>query len=207
VRKLGGKMTVEELQANVEELTKRLDDKAKELDGLQSLKGKWSNEVGDVRKEMDVLKGELKSLTVDRDAVKQELEALKSKPDTGKVNSPPEAKVSDKELADKLETGLTEAEKKEVEELWKKLPDDDKKAFVENDAFRVAVLKQAKAKDGKVNPDSPWRVQPKPPSGDLESKVKELFKKHRSGVTLIDERGGGFGTARQSKEFTPTKFL
>jgi chromosome segregation ATPase len=200
-------MTIEELQASIEELNKKLEDKSKELDGIQSLKGKWSNEVGDVRKEMDVLKGELKSLTEDRDAVKKELEALKSKADSGKVNLPPVARVSDKELADKLETELTDAEKVEVEELWKKLPDSDKKAFVENDAFRVAVLKQAKAIDGKVNPDSPWRVKPKPSGDDLENKVKDLFKKHRAGVTLIDERGGGFGTPRPTKEFSQAKFL
>jgi len=202
-------MTVEELEAKVTELQSQLGEKAKELDGLQSLKGKWSNEVGDVRKEIDALKGEVKNLAADRDAAKTELDALKSKSGgTGKENLPPASKVSDKELADKLETELTEAEKKEVEELWKKLPDDDKKAFVDNDAFRVAVLRQAKAVDGKVNPDSPWRVKPKPSGEDLDAKVKDLFKKYRSGSTVVDERGGGFGAPRQPKQaVAPVKFM
>lgn len=200
-------MTTEELQAKVAEMQNQLNEKVKELDGLQSLKGKWSNEVGDVRKEIETLKGELKTLTADRDAVKQELETLKSKSVAGKDNSPPVAKTSDKDLADKLESELTEAEKKDVEELWKKLPETEKKAFVSDDTFRVAVLKQAKASEGKVNPDSPWRVKPKPSSEDLEAKVKDLFKKHRAGVTLIDERGGGYGPSKVIQAKPPVKFM
>lgn len=200
-------MTNEELMAKIQSFESQLADKNKELEGLQSLKGKWSNEVGDVRKEIETLKGELKTLTEDRDSVKKELEALKSKPVVGKDIPPPAPKTSDKELADKLESELTEAEKKDVEDLWKKLPDTEKKAFVTDDTFRVAVLKQAKAVEGKVNPDSPWRVKPKPSSEDLEAKVKDLFKKHRAGVTLIDERGGGYGPAKVTPAKGPVRFM
>lgn len=205
-------MTIEELKDLVDKLTKQVDDKAKELDGLQKLKGSWSNEVGEVRKQNEDLVASLKAATEKLDSVTKEVEALKSNSQAGKtVNPPPEPKLSDKELADKLESKLTDAEKKDVEALFAKLPDADKKAFVEDDAFRVAVLKQAKAGDGKVNPNSPWRVvkpATPPSSEELENRVKELFKKHQSGVTLIDERGGGLGERKKAQDPTkPLKFL
>jgi len=205
--------TIEELEELVEGLTKRLAEKEKEIDGIQSLKGKWSGEVGDMRKQVEELVGlkeTVTTLTEDRDAVKKELEALKSKgPVQREENPPPAPKTSDKELADKLESELTDAEKKEVEGFIGKLTADDKKRFVSDDTFRVAVLEQAKTGDGKVDPDSIWRVAPKKPKSsgeDIKAMVADLFKKHKSGNLVIDERGGGYGQRREAKVEKPVKF-
>jgi len=203
--------TIEELEKVVEGLTAKLDEKGKELDGLQKLKGTWSNEVGEVRKQSEVLAGELNTAKEAVEALTEDVKTLKSKepPKTpGKDNPPPVAKVSDKDQADKLESELNEAEKKVVEELYKKLPDDEKKAFKDDDTFRVAVLKQAKAGDSTVNPDSPWRVKTEPSSEDLDKKVKDLFKKYGSGSQLVDERNGQFGKSGEHKKDTgPRKFI
>jgi chromosome segregation ATPase len=204
--------TIEELEALVDGLTKRLTDKEKEIDGIQALKGKWSGEVGDVRKQLEDLTGlkdTVKTLTEDRDAVKKELEALKSKETVveREDKTPPASKVSDKELADKLESELTDAEKKEVEGFITNLTADDKKRFVSDDTFRVAVLEQAKTGNGKVAPDSIWRVTKKKDSReDLKSVVADLFKKHKSGNLVIDERSGGYGQRREAKVEKPVKF-
>jgi chromosome segregation ATPase len=208
-------MTVEELAAKVEALEKEREALQKKVDGLDSLNGKRGTEIGEVRKQLEdisALKDAIKSLTEDRDAVKKELEALKSKaPVGGKDTPPPDKKLSDKELADKLESELTDAEKKDVEDLFNKLPDADKKAFVDDDTFRVAVLKQAKAGNGEVNPNGPWRVKKPvaPPSGEeLERRVKELFKTHRAGGPLIEQRGGGYGERKPAQDpIKPKKFI
>jgi chromosome segregation ATPase len=203
-------VTIEELQEKFEALEKAHTDKTKELDGLQSLKGKWSNEVGEVRKQIEDLTAREKVVAEKLEAATKELESLKSKPAGKTENPPPAPKLSDKELADKLESDLTDAEKKDVEGLYNKLPDSEKKAFVEDDTFRVAVLKQAKTGSGQVNPNSPWRVvkpAPPPSSEELENRVKELFKKHRAGDTLIEQRGGGYGERKVSQDSKPKKFL
>jgi len=205
--------TIEELEELVEGLTKRLTDKEKEIDGIQALKGKWSGEVGDVRKQLEELtelKDTVKTLTEDRDSVKKELEALSSKEPAVKREEqpPPVSKVSDKELADKLESELTDAEKKEVEGFIVNLTPDDKKRFVSDDTFRVAVLEQAKTGNGKAAPDSIWRVTSKKKDSreDLKSVVADLFKKHKSGNLVIDERSGGYGQRREAKVEKPIKF-
>ncbi len=207
-------MTEEASEKLVKELTDKIEALQKKVDGLDSLNGKRATEIGDVRKQMEeftALKDAIKSLTEDRDAVKKELEALKSKgPKDGKDTSPPDNKLSDKELADKLETDLTDAEKKDVEALYNKLPDSDKKAFVDDDAFRVAVLKQAKSGKDSVTPDGPWRVKKPvtpPSSEELEKRVIELFKKHRAGVTLVDERSGGYGDKKVSSQPKAVKLM
>ncbi len=202
--------TVEELEVDLAAMQKRLTDKEKEIDGIQSLKGKWSGEVGEVReqlKELVSLKDAAKILTESLDAVKKELDALKSNGPTKREEQPPPApKTSDKEQADKLESELTDAEKKEVEGFLENLTADDKKRFVSDDAFRVAVLEQAKT--GKVAPDSIWRVTKKKDSReDLKSVVADLFKKHKSGNLVIDERGGGYGIKREVKAEKPVKFI
>lgn len=206
--------TVEDLEVEVAAMQKRLTDKEKEIDGIQSLKGKWSGEVGEVReqlKELASLKDAAKTLTESLDAVKKELDALKSKgTETREDKKPTELELSDKELADKLESKLNDAQKKELDAFLDKLTKEDQARFESDDTYRVAVLEQATG-NGEGSPDSKrWRIAAKKPKAsgeDIKALVADLFKKHKSGNLVIDERGGGYGVKREVKAEKPVKFL
>lgn len=208
---------VAELQKKIEERDNELADLKKKIDGLDSLNGKRGTEIGEVRKQLEELaelKKAITDLKEDRDALKKELDevkTLKSKEPEGKKDtSPPEPKLSDKEKAEKLESELNEDERKEVEGFVSKLTADDRKRFVSDDAYRVAVLSQVKSKEDGVNPDSIWRIPPKKKASgdDLEKTVSELFKKYKSGNLVVDERSGGYGSASKPKAVNaPPKFL
>lgn len=204
------------LQAKIDDYEKRMTDLLKKVEGLDSLNGKRGTELGEIReraKKIDELEGLVKTLAEDRDAVKKELEELKTASAKGtegkpKETSSPSPKPSDKELADKLESELTDAEKKEVEGFVMNMTPEDRKAFVSNDTFRVAVLRQAKP-EGKTDPDSIWRVPVKKASGeDIDARVRDLFKKHKSGNLVVDEKTGGYGSPIKTKsEHAPPKFI
>lgn len=204
-----------ELQTKVEALESKLADKEKELDGLQSLKGKWSNEVGDVRKKTDDLTSTIASLKAaldevkgDRDALKAEIESLKSKGTEGKSGQPPPApKPSAKDEADRLESELTDDEKKLVEKVL--ASDEDKASFVSDDNFRAAVLKRVRAESGDGGPSSIWRVKKQASSDDLLTKVDKMFSKHK-GQDTSDGGKGRFGQPRVIKAADgqkPVKFV
>ena len=184
--------TLEEVEALLEKVTKEMADKNTELNGLQTLKGKWSEEMGDVRKVKEEFESKLNGLEESRDAFKAEIEALKKVPvKKDEENPPPPSKESVKEQADKLESELTDDEKKLVETILKGASDEDQKSFASNDTYRVAVMKEAKAGNGKEDPKSIWRVsKPKSSSDDLDGRIQELFKKHRGERTVTDERRG-----------------
>lgn len=203
--------TIEELETLVNDLAGQVAEKTKEIKGLQELKGGWSNEIKEVReaaKALEAIKGELKTLTEDRDAVKKELDALKLKEsEAGKANLPPVSKESDKEQADKLESKLTDEQKDEIGKFVKSLSEEDQSKFVNDDTFRVAVMKQATTGNGSANPDSIWRVTKSKASGDdTETSVKKLFNKWKSGELVTDERGGKHGKANQGQP-THRKFF
>lgn len=196
------------LQSKVDSLESKLADKEKELDGLQSLKGKWSNEVGDVRKKTEdltstiaELKTALDEVKGDRDSLKSELDALKTRK-ASEDNQPPEPKLSAKEEADSLESSLTDEQKKMVEEVLKDEGGDAIEKFSSDDKFRVAVLKQATAGSGDGGPSSLWRVKPKPSSDDLVKKVEQMFNKHK-GKDTAQPTDRGYGKPRVIKAEEP----
>jgi hypothetical protein len=192
-------MTVEELEALVSglkseqsELKKVVDEKTKELEGLQSLKGKWSNEVGDLRKKVEDFEGREKSLNDKLESAVKELDALK----TGKAtkredNHSSSQKPSATDQAETLELSLTEDERKKVEEFVKALDPEKRESFLKDDTVRVAVFEEVKAgKPATDDPDSIWKVRKPAPSGDVADQIRKLMKQSLAGNLVAEERGG-----------------
>lgn len=195
-------MTVEELEGKVAQLEKELADKAKKLEGLDSLNGKRGTELGEIReklKEAEELKASVKVLTDKLESATKEIESLKSnKPAATKETQPPSQAGSAKEQADRLEESLTDDERKKVEAFLEAMPEKERKSFVEDDSVRVAVFEGIKSGNGKVVPDGIWRVK-KPASGeDVVSKMKKALEKFNQGKLVTDERGGDFGKPRKT---------
>jgi predicted nucleic acid-binding Zn-ribbon protein len=205
-------MTIEELEklvsglkSDLTETKKALDEKAKELEGLQSLKGKWSNEVGDLRKKVEDFEGREKSLNDKLESAVKELDALKAaKATTREDNHSSSQKPSVTDQAATLESSLTEDERKKVEEFVKALDPEKRKSFVEDDAVRVAVFEEVKAgKPATEDPDSIWKVKKPAPSGDVADQIRKLMKQSLAGNLVAEERGGlGMKTRVEQKHRT-----
>lgn len=185
-------------------LQQKLEEQAKELKGLQELRGKWANDVGEAKaeamKKVEDLEGQIKTLAEDRETVRKELEALKTRKPDGQ--EPAAEKKPLREQADELEAKLSDKEKQELDKMLDALENSAEesekemaKKFVSDDKVRLTFLQQAR--ETEAHPER-WRV--KKPSqtsvDDVKRTVEKLFKKHQGKVTL-DERGGSPAGARR----------
>lgn len=192
-------MTSEELEAKVAALEKELADKAKKLEGLDSLNGKRGTELGEIREKLKAnedLQASIKTLTEKLDSATKEIESLKStKSTTVKETQPPPLAESDTERAEKLAAALNEEERKLAEAFVKSQGQDAIKKFNTDDKYRVAVLEEVNAGNGKVAPDSiDWREKPKKvTSDDIRKQLRVEYEKFVSKGLPPDVRGGDFG--------------
>lgn len=192
-------MTVEELEAKIVALEKEREQLTKKVEGLESLSGKRGTELGEIRekfKESEALATSIKDLTEKLDSATKEIESLKSIKPTLKDTQPPPPAESDAEKAEKLEKQLTDEEKKLVEGYLEKNPE-VRDEFIKSDSVRVALLEEVKAGNGKVAPDSIWRVKPKPSGDDSVKKIRSALKEYMSKGLPPDTRGGDFGRSQR----------
>lgn len=193
-------------------LQQKLEEQAKELKGLQELRGKWANDVGEAKaealKKVEDLESQIKALAEDRETVRKELETLKTRKPDGQ--EPAAEKKPLREQADELEARLSDKEKAELDKMLDALESSQDesekemaKRFVSDDKIRLTFLQQAK-ESTEAHPER-WRVK-KPTQtsvDDVKRTVEKLFKKHQGKVTL-DERGGSpAGARRVSNEAKP----
>lgn len=190
--------TTEELSAQVADMTSKLEAANEEADkqkgiaeNAEKLVQKWSNEVGDLRKQV-------KESAEKQGLLEKELEELKQKisGSTTQGKKTPEEKP---ETADEIENTLDEAQRKAVEAAYAQAGEDVKARYHEDEQFRLAFLKTAKERV-KVIPADPWRKpeskQAKKQDGTDSSEIGKLFDK-----ALKRERftpPGGNGSAQRS---------
>lgn len=189
---------VEELSSQVKSLQEKIDDTAKENEGLQSLIGKWSGEIGDIRKELAGAGGD-EDLKKKLDTIELELKEMKAQPPQGgqpnggapKPPAEPSERKSPEELADELELSLDDEQKKLVEQAWNDLED---KSKWDDPKFRVAVYQEAKSHQSV--PNGPWRAQKKeqPKPDDMKRLVKGLFENARKKIANVPPGSGGVGS-------------
>ena len=207
---------IDKVKQELADTNEKLAKVLKEVEGLQSLRGAQSNEIGEARKQLAKLE-ELETLVKDlkgsRDALLDEVKALKEK-GSGAVKGPtPTETESEREKADRLEAGLTDDEKgkiKKIIAIWRE--SDEDKANVEryktDDAFRVALFEQVK--DRQPADDELFRVKPKVTASgeDVKSLVAKLMKQDRvRNVVVPDERGTRGGGAEPPRPSGPKKFV
>lgn len=197
-------MTVEELAEQVKSLQKKVDDTTKETEGLQSLAGKWSGEVGEIRKQLAGAGGN-DELKTKLDALESELKEIKSAPKGGQPEAEPEKpseRKSPEEVADELELSLNDSQRKLVEQIYNDLPD---KSSWDDAKFRVAAYEKAKSVDSV--PEGPWRAkkkeQPKP--DDMKRLVDKLFDNARK-KTRPPPGSGGVGAYGDVEAERPNKY-
>lgn len=207
---------IDKVKQELADTNEKLSKVLKEVEGLQSLRGAQSNEIGEARKQLAKLE-ELETLVKDlkgsRDALLDEVKALKEKsPGAVKGPTPTEAE-SEREKADRLEAGLTDDEKgkiKKIIAIWRE--SDEDKANVEryktDDAFRVALFEQVK--DRQPADDELFRVKPRVATSgeDVKSLVAKLMKQDRvRNVVVPDEQGTRGGGAEPPRASGPQKFV
>lgn len=190
--------TSEDLNAQVADLTAKLDAANKEVDkqkaiaeNAEKLVQKWSNEVGELRKQA-------KEYAEKQALLEKEIEDLKQKISGSTVQGKkvPEEK---QETAEDIEKTLDDAQRQAVEAAYAEADDEVKARFHEDQQFRYEFLKTAKERV-KVIPADPWKKpenkQSKKREGSDLSEIAALFDK-----VLKRERfapPGGSGSAQQS---------
>lgn len=188
---------VEELAKQVKSLQEKIDDTAKENQGLQSLIGKWSGEIGEIRKELASAGGD-EDLKKKLDTIESELKEMKAQPPKGGQpnggEQKPPVEPSDKrtpdEIADELEVSLDDDQRKEVEKVYEALED---KSKWDDPKFRVAVYQEAKSQQSV--PNGPWRAKKKeqPKKDDVDRLIKGLFNNARKKLANVPPGSGGVG--------------
>lgn len=190
--------TPEELSAQVADLTSKLEASNKEADkqkgiaeNAEKLVQKWSNEVGELRKQA-------KESADKQAALEKELEELKQKI-SGSTTQGKKTPDEKPETADDIEKSLDEAQRKAVEAAYAQADEEVKARFHEDQQFRLEFLKTAKERV-KVIPADPWKKpeskQSKKQEGADSSDIGKLFDK-----VLKRERftpPGGNGSAQRS---------
>lgn len=207
-------MTDEEekaLKEKVESLEGMIEKATSETEGLQSLVGKWSSEIGDIRKQVKA-SGQDDELTKKLSAMETEIESLKSAspPQGGQPNEQaapsvkPSERKSPEEQAAELETSLNDEQRKAVEAMY---AEEEDKSKWDDPKFRIAVFQKVTAEVKSV-PDSPWRAQKteQPKLTDYERTVKELFAKTRKKATNIPPGSGGVGYRGPSEQAEEKKY-
>jgi len=177
----------------VKSLQAKLEKTTKETEGLQSLAGKWSGEVGEIREKLKAAGGD-ESIKQKLDALESELKQLKAQPPQG---GPSERKTPEEKAAE-LELGLTEDQRKLVEEAYENLAD---KTQWDDPKFRLAVFEEAQSQVQSV-PKGPWRAQKveQPKVDDLKRVVKGLFSNARKRAASVPSGSGGVGFRGSSNE-------
>jgi hypothetical protein len=197
-------MEIDELAEQVKSLQAKLEKTTKETEGLQSLAGKWSGEVGEIREKLKAAGGD-ESIKQKLDALESELKQLKAQPPqggqpNGTVAEPPKPseRKTPEEKAAELELGLTEDQRKLVEEAYENL--DDKTQW-DDPKFRLAVFEEAQSQVQSV-PKGPWRAQKveQPKVDDLKRVVKGLFSNARKRAASVPSGSGGVGFRGSSNE-------
>lgn len=207
---------VDKLKVELADTNEKLAKVLKEVEGLQSLRGSQSNEIGEARKQLAKLE-ELETLVKDlkggRDALLDEVKALKEK-GSGAVEGPtPTRTESEREEADRLEAGLTDKEREKVVKIMGVLKESDDprdKAQLEryktDDAYRVALFEQVKERQ--PADDELFRVKPKATTSgeDVKSLVAKLMKQDRVRNVVADERGANTVRVEPQRPSGPVKF-
>jgi len=208
---------LDQVKQELADTNEKLAEVLKEVEGLQSLRGAQSNEIGEARKQLAKLE-ELETLVKDlkgsRDALLDEVKTLKEK-GSGAVKGPtPTEAESEREKADRLEAGLTDKEREKVVKIMGVLKESDDPSdkaqferYKSDDAYRVALFEQVK--DRQPADDELFRVKPKVTASgeDVKSLVAKLMKQDRvRNVVVPDERGTRGGGAETPRPSGPVKF-
>ena len=156
-------LEIEELKATVEKEKKRVEN-------AEALVDKWSNEVGDLRKQKETFEKTI----ADAKAVVEAMEEKVKKASEGKQENAADEKVV--ETPENIEAGLDDKQKKVGEETFKELSDVEKIQYAEDPKFKIAFLKRLKT-DAPIVPQTPWSTA-----------KKEANEEKRSGMDKILDR-------------------
>ena len=213
-----------ELEKKIETLTADLEKKSKIVDNAEAKFNEMANETGENRKAVTAAALELIELRKsEKEAQKNLTEANKLLAEAKKLG--PKAEDGNKQedqkppkTADEIEAGLSEAERKFVEECWKGLNEAQRTAYMTDEKVRKAALLEAKATVANEPPDlaSPWKKpvqkQQASPGGDAEE-IKKLFRKESNTARKLPDgsSGGaaraGLGRSRQDGPVSTTNIL
>lgn len=185
--------STQEHQEKITALEAEVEKQKGRVENAEQLVQKWSNEVGDIRKEREALKAETDALAVKL----KELDALKEKlvqtdaTTTAKGSGDPGKKEP---TLEEVEKSLSEDAKKVCEAAFGKLTDDEKIQFRDDEGFRKDFFLQAA--EIKPVPTSPWLTSPKKKSEETPSaqkkRIRELFEvaQKQSKATPVGSSGG-----------------
>ena len=135
-------LEIEELKATVEKEKKRVEN-------AEALVDKWSNEVGDLRKQKETFEKTI----VDAKAVVEAMEEKVKKASEGKQENAADEKVV--ETPENIEAGLDDKQRKVWEGKFEELSDVEKIQYAEDPKFKIACLKRLKT-DAPIVPQTPW---------------------------------------------------
>jgi uncharacterized protein YdcH (DUF465 family) len=154
----------------------------------------WSNEVGEIRKERELLRALL------ADAEKTIGDAKKAAEARGlpheKQGAPAEKK--DEEKPEDIENALTDDQRKATETAFNTLTPEEKVRYASDSVFRLAFLRRVKDSLPAI-PTTPWTTKPdegKPRPDGVDAILDRVFnKKKKSSFVPVGPRGGAVGTS------------
>ena len=166
----GSQKALKAKELEIEELKATVEKEKKRVENAEALVDKWSNEVGDLRKQKETFEKTI----ADAKAVVEAMEEKVKKASEGKQENTTEVKPA--ETPENIEAGLNDEQKKVGEEKFKELSNVEKIQYAEDPKFKVAFLKRLKT-DAPIVPQTPWSTA-----------KEEANEEKRSGMDKILDR-------------------
>lgn len=174
------RLALEEAQKKLQEAQAEAEKQKGIADNAEKLVQRWSNEVGELRKQVKEAVDKYQAL----------LASIGGKAPED-LNSGPSGGKNGDATADEIEASLTEEQKRAVEQVYASADEETKLRFHQDEQFRKQFLLEAKQRVREV-PASPWdkpgvrkRADESGSSGGDAMKVAELFDRVLRGYRAV----------------------